>query len=560
MTTIAKQADSEERKDYALDKIKDASTHLLGIINDILDMSKIEMGKLELYPVEYDTPSLINDTVQLNLVRFGSKPVEFILDVDENLPSKFFGDELRLKQILNNLLSNAIKYTEKGYVKLTVKHWPEEGGDVTLNFSVEDTGQGLKIEDRQKFFSEYQRFNAEANRTAEGTGLGLSITKNLVEMMDGTIWAESEYGKGSVFLVTVRQRTVACEAIGPETALRLRNFSYVGNRQNEKLQITRDPMPYGRVLIVDDVETNLFVTEGLLVPYKLKIDTTDNGFAVIDKIADGKEYDVIFMDHMMPNLDGMETTRRIREMGYTGTVVALTANTLVGSEEMFLQNGFDAFISKPIDIRLLNDILNRFIRDRYPEEAKKYTPQTTVQSKVNRISLKIRKAFKTDAENTIAKMREAIEKDDIRLFTVTAHAMKSVLANIGEQEASSLALRMENAGLNNDKGYIDANADKFMKMLEHLLQSLMPAAAVEADEVADEDTELLKEQLHIIKSACEDYDDDTAHAALDILKQHRWSVKTTGALEQIRDALFIYSDFEGAADISVRLLDSHNLQ
>ena len=529
----------------ALEKIYSSGNSLLGIINDILDMSKIETGKLELNPVEYDVPSLINDTVQLNIVRIGSKPIEFILDLDENLPTRLCGDELRLKQILNNLLSNAIKYTEKGRVRLVVKHWHEEDGDITLSFSVEDTGQGMKLEDRDKFFSEYQRFNTEANRANEGTGLGLSITKNLVEMMNGTIWAESEYGRGSAFLVTVRQKAVECAAIGAETAERLCSFKFVGNLQAEKLQITRSPMPYGRVLVVDDVDTNLYVAEGVLSPYKLNIETADSGFAAIDMVKSGGIYDVIFMDHMMPLMDGIEAAKKLREFGYTGVIVALTANAIVGNDEMFMQNGFDGFISKPIDLQQMNTVLNQFIRDRHPDEAEKYKPEATIQAETIEIESKIRKIFCGDAEKAVVTLRETVKNGDFGMFTITAHAMKSALANIGESEASSLASELESAGINGDKDYIAANTENFVKLLEGLIHTFTPAENGIDAEVVEEDTVFLTEQLRIVKAACEAYDDDAAYAALDRLKEKPWNKNTAGMLEQIRDALFIYSDFDG---------------
>jgi len=351
----------------ALEKINNSGNGLLGIINDILDLSKIETGRLELNPVEYDIPSLINDSVQLNIVRIGSKQIDFKLDIDENLPVLLYGDELRLKQILNNLLSNAFKYTEKGFVKLSISH-KAEGEEVILSFAVEDTGQGMKPEDKERLFSEYLRFNAEANRITEGTGLGLSITKKLADMMDGSIKAVSEYGKGSTFTVTVRQKAVECGVIGPEVAERLRSFKFAGDRHTARLQITRKPMPYGSVLLVDDVEINLYVAEGLLALYELKVEMADSGFAAIEKVNSGKTYDIIFMDHMMPKMDGMETTRRLRAYGYNGVIVALTANALAGNDEMFMRNGFDGFISKPIDIHELDVILGKFIRDRHPEE------------------------------------------------------------------------------------------------------------------------------------------------------------------------------------------------
>ena len=394
-----------DEQSAALEKIYSSGNSLLGIINDILDMSKIETGKMELNPAEYDVPSLINDAVQINIVRIGSKQIEFTLELDENLPSRLFGDELRLKQILNNLLSNAIKYTEKGQVKLSVSHIPV-GEDVMLRFAIEDTGQGMNGEDKERLFSEYLRFNAEVNRTTEGTGLGLNITKKLVEMMDGTIRVESEYGKGSTFTVMVKQKATKCPSIGAAVVKRLRNFTFTGDRQAARLHIIREPMPYGSVLVVDDVETNLYVAEGLLSPYKLKIETADSGFAAIEKVqaangGSGKTYDIIFMDHMMPKMDGIETTEKLRELGYKGIIVALTANALVGNDEMFLQHGFNGFIPKPIDVIQLNAALNRFIRDKYPQEAKKYQPLIAAPltpALPDETKIKLLRIFSRDAE------------------------------------------------------------------------------------------------------------------------------------------------------------------
>jgi signal transduction histidine kinase/DNA-binding NarL/FixJ family response regulator len=400
----------------ALAKIFSSGNSLLGIINDILDLSKIETGKMELNPAEYDVPSLIYDAVQLNIVRIGSKPIDFTLDLDESLPSRLYGDELRLKQILNNLLSNAIKYTEKGNVKLSVSHFTQgeapAGGDIMLRFAVEDTGQGMRSEDRGRLFSQYMRFNPQANRTIEGTGLGLNITRKLIDMMEGNITVESEYGRGSVFTVTVKQKAVQAPdgvpAIGAEIAHSLRNFTFVGDRHAANPQITRDPMPYGSVLVVDDVDTNLYVAEGLLSPYKLKIETANNGFTAIEKIKGGKTYDIVFMDHMMPKMDGIETTEKLRNTGYNGVIIALTANALTGNDEMFARHGFDGFIPKPIDVRHLNAALNKFIRDRYPEEAKKYQLDTAYVSAVpaDETRAKLLQIFRRDAEKAVVTLRE----------------------------------------------------------------------------------------------------------------------------------------------------------
>jgi signal transduction histidine kinase/CheY-like chemotaxis protein len=355
----------------AFQKIHSSGSNLLIIINDILDLSKIETGKLELNPIVYHVPSLLNDAVQMTLLHLGSKQLELILNIDENLPSRLIGDELRLKQILNNLLSNAVKYTDIGYIRLTVDHF-QDGDGVILNLIVEDTGQGIKPEDLKNLFTEYTRFNLAANRATQGTGLGLNITKSFIELMGGSIKTESVYGKGSTFIVEVRQKTFECSIIGAEIVSKLRNFTYTNERLMADVQIIYTPMPYGRVLVVDDVELNLYVAEGSLNPYNLQIQTASSGYEAIELVNSGKIYDIIFMDHFMPGIDGIETTKEIRKLGYPGVIVALTANALVDNDKMFKQNGFDGFLAKPIDIRQLNNILNKYIRDRHPEEAEKY--------------------------------------------------------------------------------------------------------------------------------------------------------------------------------------------
>ncbi|MCL2055009.1 MAG: ATP-binding protein [Oscillospiraceae bacterium] len=539
----------------ALEKIYRSGNGLIGIINDILDMSKIETGKLELVPIEYDVPSLINDVVQLNIARISSKPIKFILDADAKLPSTLYGDELRLKQILNNLLSNAIKYTAAGHVKLSVRHFVQDG-DIMLSFTVEDTGQGIKPEDQKKLFTEYTRFNHTANRATEGTGLGLSITKNLVAMMGGLIEAKSEYGKGSAFTVTIKQQAVECEPIGEELAKKLGNFTFTGSGQAAGVKIVREFMPYGKVLVVDDVEANLYVAEGLMSPYKIKIETVTDGFAAIERAEQGEVYDIIFMDHMMPRMDGIETTQKLRDMGYNGTIVALTANALAGNDEMFMRNGFDGFISKPIDIRQLNDALNKFIRDMHPEEAEKYKATAAEATPVQtpKASPKLLEIFRRDAEKAVAALRKTVMEDkfrrvnDVSSFTTTFHAMKSALAVIGEDEISKLAFELEKAGNNKDRSFIFSNVENFTNTLENLIIKLTPEiSAVSDDESIQEDTAYLSEQLKIIQAACDEYDDEAAYAALDRLQEKKWSTETAAALENIRDMLFLHSDFEEAA-------------
>jgi CheY-like chemotaxis protein/anti-sigma regulatory factor (Ser/Thr protein kinase) len=276
------------------------------------------------------------------------------------------GDMLRIKQLLNNLLSNAFKYSEAGKVTLSIATETSEERDdkIILVVSVSDTGQGMTKEQVDELFDEYSRFNQEANRSTEGTGLGMSITNNLISLMNGEITVESELGKGSTFAVRLPQGLIDSDVLGSEAAENLRRFRTDNRAHLRNVQISREPMPYGNVLIVDDVDTNIYVAKGLLAPYDLKVDSADSGFAAIEKIKNGNSYDIIFMDHMMPKMDGIEATKIIRESGYTEPIVALTANAVAGQLEVFLENGFDDFISKPIDIRQMNAVLNKLIRDK----------------------------------------------------------------------------------------------------------------------------------------------------------------------------------------------------
>jgi signal transduction histidine kinase len=357
---------SQDMKE-ALNRIMNSGTLLLGIINDILDMSRIEAGKLQLTRTKYDVASMINDTVFLNMIKYENKPIEFTLNVDEHVPAMLFGDELRIKQVLNNLLSNAFKYTDSGEVELSVgMEKPADPQDdvVTIVFHVRDTGQGMTEEEVSKLWDDYSRFNLEANRTTEGIGLGMSITRSLIETMNGDIFLESEPGKGSLFTVRLPQGNVGAPAMGSEAAERLKKFRSNFMAKPKKTRIEREPIPFGKVLVVDDMELNLYVVKGKLSPYGLQIDTATSGPEAIEKVKNNT-YSIVFMDHMMPKMDGVETTREIRKLKGEHAelpIIAITANAVSGVKEMLLENGFNGFISKPIDTRELDEILRKWIK------------------------------------------------------------------------------------------------------------------------------------------------------------------------------------------------------
>ncbi|HBT94984.1 MAG TPA: hypothetical protein DEB24_02245, partial [Coriobacteriia bacterium] len=287
----------------SLTKIYSSSTLLLGIVNDILDFSKIEADKLNINAAPYQIAGLVNDSIALNIMRTNSKPIEFVLEIDENLPANLIGDEIRIKQILNNLLSNAFKYTDRGTVTLRIGFAGSPTAAFALRLEVQDTGQGMTKIQTEKLFEEFTRFQISRNRTVEGTGLGMPITHRLVQLMRGDIYLESEPDKGSLFIVTLPQAVIGDEVVGQRIAQELMSMKACHSCRAQTLKMEREPMPYGKVLVVDDVETNVFVAEGLMKLYGIRVDTAMSGYEALSQIRDGNNvYDVVFMDHMMPGM------------------------------------------------------------------------------------------------------------------------------------------------------------------------------------------------------------------------------------------------------------------
>jgi signal transduction histidine kinase len=368
--------DLEQGTRVSLGKMQNSAQILLSIINDLLDISKIESGRFELIPVEYSLPDLISDVVNINFFRIGSKPISFVLNIDENIPSRLLGDELRVRQLFSNILSNSFKYTQEGRVEMRLGYekLPPSAGEreqIVLVCAVKDTGIGIKSEHLSKLFTDYYQVDGMSNRLIEGTGLGLAISKRFALMMGGDIQVESEYGRGSVFTVHIRQEAAA-GPIGAETTRALQELRFIhgmaGGINAGKYHGPPATFPNARILIVDDVEINLEVAKGMIEVFGALIDCVESGQAAIELIRDGIKHDIIFMDHMMPGLDGMETVKIIRnELGassaYARTVpiVALTANAIAGNEEMFLEHGFQAMLSKPLELDKLEALLKKYL-------------------------------------------------------------------------------------------------------------------------------------------------------------------------------------------------------
>lgn len=343
------QALSEEDiNDTAKDEVKDimmASNSLLELVNGILDISKIESGKIEIVNTEYQFRNVYDELVILAKARMGDKPLDFRCHYDEDIPQVLYGDYTRVKQVILNILTNAVKYTREGYIDFSVLS-VRKGEICRLIISVEDSGIGIKQENIPKLFTKFERLDLEKNITIEGTGLGLAITKKLVELMNGTIVVQSIYGKGSKFTIAIDQRIVHKEIVEEKT---------------EEVAEKEVHAEGKKVLIVDDNKINLKVASRLLENYKLDITTVESGVLCIDKV-NSDTYDLILMDDMMPNMSGVETLHKIKEIDSFATpVVALTANAVTGMKEKYLSDGFDDYLAKPINRDELNNIVAKYL-------------------------------------------------------------------------------------------------------------------------------------------------------------------------------------------------------
>jgi signal transduction histidine kinase/CheY-like chemotaxis protein/HPt (histidine-containing phosphotransfer) domain-containing protein len=434
-----------------------ASESLLSIINDILDFSKIESGKMELVIDRYKLDEVIKNLINMIKPRVENKNLEFKVNVDKNIPNQLFGDSVRIRQVAVNLLTNAAKYTKVGSVTFEVSFERRSDTKIFLKFSVKDTGIGIREEDRKKLFTDFQRLDLKKNKNIEGTGLGLAITYKLIEMMEGWITVDSIYGEGSTFKVMIPQKVIGDELIGEF------NEESVAVQEKYKPSLIA---PFAKILVVDDNEMNLLVVKGLLKETKIQIDLVTGGREALKKIAE-IHYDAIFLDHMMPDLDGIETLKLAKKMpenkSKDAPTIALTANAISGAKEMFLREGFSDYLSKPIEPRSLEEMLI------------KYLPSEKVQSPTNSVeviapqkvpthkylNVKLGMSYSGDMPDMYKSMLEmfcnlktdkqaalqkSFDEEDWKKYTIQIHALKSTSLSIGGEETSALAKQLELAG------------------------------------------------------------------------------------------------------------------
>ncbi|MCR5591402.1 MAG: response regulator [Lachnospiraceae bacterium] len=362
---ILRECKDRQILEYAND-IDSAGHQLLSLVNDILDFSKIESGKMELHPVEYELFSVMNDCYNMIFMRAKRKDLDFVIENDEKIPAVLYGDEVRIRQIIMNLLTNAVKYTKDGSVKLSIRYENRDDSSINLIISVKDTGIGISEENKQYLFDSFKRIDERTNRNIEGTGLGLSITRRFTVMMGGTIDVESKLYEGSTFTVTIPQKVADRTPIGrfDERLNRRSENAETEKKKSKEEKKEAFKAPRARILVVDDVKMNLNVVKLLLKNTEIQMDLAASGDECL-KYTLEKRYDLILMDHMMPIMDGIQALHRIREqadgLNLDTPVVALTANALVGAQEMYLEEGFVSYISKPVKSTDLEACLLRLL-------------------------------------------------------------------------------------------------------------------------------------------------------------------------------------------------------
>ena len=496
---LLKECKDESLRDYALN-IQSAGQTLLSLINDILDISKIESGKMEILPVTYSVFTVLNDCYNMVAVRAKDKNLELVMDISPEIPTALFGDEVRIRQVVNNLLSNAVKYTNEGSITLSVRSEklsvdPIQGGNskqVKLFIQVKDTGIGIREKDREKLFNDFVRLDEKRNRNIEGTGLGLNLTKQLLDMMGGSIEVESTYGEGSVFTVCLLQQVSDEKPLGDFEKLYKQHVNVV-DAAHERFEA-----PEAKILVVDDVQMNLKVFAGLLKDTKIQIDTAMNGAEALELIQ-GKHYDVIFLDHMMPVMDGVEAFRRMKLLEKNPNaitpVVMLTANAVSDARNGYMDEGFSDYMAKPIREEVLLSTLKKFlskdlVKVVHEREEKTCNPAETV-SAMPQVALtdmldmatglaycmNDKKFYKEMLDEYVksektAELKEYFENGDLEYYRITVHAVKSTSLTIGAIKVYEDAKALEMACKEGNLDFVKQNHEAFMEEYKSLVRGI----------------------------------------------------------------------------------------
>jgi signal transduction histidine kinase/CheY-like chemotaxis protein len=559
---ILRESDDQEVLNYS-ENIKNAGKTLIGLINDILDFSKIEARKIEINPVNYDLASVLNDLVVMISSRADDKGLELILDFDKNLPIKMNGDEVRIKQIITNILTNAVKYTKKGGVTFSVGYERiyNEPDQVMLKVAITDTGIGIKEEDIKRLFIEFERIEEKRNRNIEGTGLGMTITRSLLEMMGSSLCVKSEYGKGSTFSFTLKQKVINWDPLG-DYEDRFKELRECHSRYKERL-VAKE----AHILAVDDNPLNIMVIKSLLKETEIIIDTAENGDKGINLAAKNK-YDVILMDHMMPGKDGIETMHEIKSLpdslNAKTPVICVTANAISGAKEEYLEEGFDDYLTKPIDSEKLEELLIRYLpRDKVkmvnindvPEDVEDPKIHEEIEALRDQDMIDIEKGLQISgspeayipilkicydfADDWIYNLNECFKNGNLSEYTTRVHAIKSSLKTIGATELSDEAQKLENAGKEFDTVYINAHHDDFIDRCRYIKTILNKAFKKSGDPYEGmplADDTLLSVVYESIRKAAADMDCNALESIFEEMEDYRIPDKDRELFKKLKKA------------------------
>lgn len=539
---ILRECSDKQLLSYAAN-IQSSGKTLLFLINDILDMSKIESGKMEIVRVEYEPENLIMDLWNVIFLRAQEKGLDISFTLDETLPRIMFGDDVRIKQIVTNLLTNAVKYTPQGGIAMHVAYERRGEGQIALIISVKDTGMGIRKEDMGKLFESFQRLDEEKNRNIEGTGLGMNITMSLLKLMDGEMKVESEYGQGSEFTVTIPQRIVCDEPVG--------NFEAIRKRREQNLAQKQQTFeaPEASVLVVDDNSMNLTVFKSLLKRTKMRITTADSGSRCLE-LVQKERYHIIFMDHMMPEMDGIETLHEIRKLSDSPNidtpVIVLTANALSGAREGYLKEGFADFLTKPIDGDLLEQTTEKYlpkelvIRAKADRRQSKGESVKTDHEKYLQYGIFIENGLshaKGDAEMYLELVRMFIRErekqeelnrfrseQNMKNYAIRVHGLKGNARTLGAEQLADIAFEHEKQSKADNVEYVNRHFAQLLEIWESTLEGFEKYVEEQggdeddcygaADGIAGETLQLSESDFEKAAAYLEEFETDRAIAQL----------------------------------------------
>ena len=566
MSEILLRGDLDDETATRVMIIHDAGKGLLGIINDILDFSKIEVGKYEIIDCDYDLGAVILDVTNMFQIKLKGTDVRLKVEVGENVPGALYGDPIRVKQILVNIIGNAVKFTKEGYIRLSIDNEPMEGNWDKIVFQVEDTGIGIRKEHLGGLFDAFNQVDTKRNRAVQGTGLGLAIAKELCELLGGSIQVESVYGEGTTFTMSVRQQVRSREPLRMSEAEKLHSAELKKLFQPAELNRVSGK----KVLVVDDNYTNLLIAKNLLEPYRLEIDMASGGREAVSKAGE-KVYDLIFMDHMMPEMDGVEATAAIRALAggiyQKIPIVALTANAVYGVKKELLESGFDDYVAKPIEVKQLEAVLQKYLGDINEAREDDMYDENAASGKIlaiegidvagamarlgleEEIYLSILQTYHMDLPDTLERIVSARHRSDWKNFVIDVHAVKSTSASIGAMELSEIAKQLEAAGKEENVVFINAHMNQFVECCEYIIRMLNLFFAKDTETVEEREVSALEDSwLEEVSAACDEMDAVKAAELLGKIAGMRFAPEDEQLLEQIRGFVNQY-DYDEVVDL-----------